>query len=68
LEDFKKYCKNDVRMTALVLLYLLHYKKLFLEGEEIAFSIEDLVNESNSLVPEAAEVVNQEQRNASLFA
>jgi hypothetical protein len=53
-------------MTALVLLYLLHYKKLFLEGEEIAFNIEDLVNHSNTFVPEAAEVV-QEQRNASLF-
>ncbi len=31
LEEFKKYCKNDVRMTALVLLYLLHYKKISME-------------------------------------
>lgn len=43
LEEFKKYCKNDVRMTAFVLLYLLHFKKIFIEWEEIKFTIEDFV-------------------------
>ncbi|HOG15247.1 MAG TPA: ribonuclease H-like domain-containing protein [Candidatus Absconditabacterales bacterium] len=43
LEELKKYCKNDVRMTAFVLLYLLHFKKIFIEGEEITFNIEDFV-------------------------
>lgn len=43
LEEFKKYCKNDVRMTAFVLLYLLHFKKIFIEWEEITFNINDFV-------------------------
>ncbi|MEI7563364.1 MAG: ribonuclease H-like domain-containing protein [bacterium] len=47
LETFKQYCKNDVRMTALVFLYLMHYKKVFIEGEEITFDLEDIVNKSN---------------------
>lgn len=43
LEEFKKYCKNDVRMTAFVLLYLLHFKKIFIEWNELTFSIEDFI-------------------------
>jgi len=43
LEEFKKYCKNDVRMTWFVLLYLLHFKKIFIEWEEIKFSIQDFI-------------------------
>ena len=43
IEEAKKYCKNDVRMTALVLLYFLHFQKLFVEGEEITFGINDLI-------------------------
>jgi len=43
LEEFKKYCKNDVRMTAFVLLYLLHFKKIFIDDKEITFTIEDFI-------------------------
>ncbi len=43
LNEFKKYCKNDVRMTAFVLLYLLHFKKVFIEWEEKTFEIKDFV-------------------------
>jgi hypothetical protein len=43
LNEFKKYCKNDVRMTAFVLLYLLHFKKIFIEWEEKTFEIEDFI-------------------------
>ncbi len=43
LDEFKKYCKNDVRMTAFVLLYLLHFKKIFIEWEEKTFEIKDFV-------------------------
>lgn len=43
LDEFKKYCKNDVRMTAFVLLYLLHFKKIFIEWNEKTFEIEDFV-------------------------
>lgn len=43
LDEFKQYCKNDVRMTAFVLLYLLHFKKVFIEWEEKTFEIADFV-------------------------
>ena len=49
-ELLSKYCKNDVRMTAFVLLYLLHFKKIFIEWtewneiwKEIKFTLEDFV-------------------------
>lgn len=36
--QFKKYCKNDVTMTHLILLYFLKYQKLSgEEGEEVSF-------------------------------
>jgi len=52
LEEFKKYCKNDVRMTALVLLYFLHYQKIFMEGEEIWFWINDLIEKGKREIKE----------------
>lgn len=48
LEEFKQYCKNDVRMTMLVFLYLMHYKKLFIEWEEITFTLEELEEKSRN--------------------
>lgn len=47
LEEFKLYCKNDVRMTALVMFYFLHYKKIFIDGEEFTYTLEEFVNKSN---------------------
>lgn len=52
LEEFKKYCKNDVRMTALVMFYFLHFKKIFMDGEEFTFSLEEFVEKSNHNTPE----------------
>lgn len=43
LEEFKKYCKNDVRMTAFCLIYLLHFKKVYIEWEEKTFDIDDFI-------------------------
>ena len=43
LNEFKKYCKNDVKMTALVMLYILHYKKIFIDGEEYNYTMDDFV-------------------------
>ncbi|NOZ44709.1 MAG: hypothetical protein GXP45_06285 [bacterium] len=43
INEFKKYCKNDVRMTALVMLYLLHYKKMFIDGKEYNYTIEEFI-------------------------
>jgi len=59
LEEFKKYCKNDVRMTMLIFLYLMHFKKLFIEGEQINFTIEDLVNKSRNSIKETNHMVGQ---------
>ncbi|MFA7298769.1 MAG: ribonuclease H-like domain-containing protein [Candidatus Absconditabacterales bacterium] len=59
LETFKKYCKNDVRMTMLVFLYFMHFKKLFIEGDEITFTLEDLVNQSNQDVKNTHYMIGQ---------
>ena len=56
LEKFKQYCKNDVRMTMLVFLYLMHAKKIFIEGEEITFTLEDLVEQSRQDVKSTTRV------------
>lgn len=52
LDELKKYCKNDVRMTALLMIYLLHFKKVFVEGEEYAYSLEEFVQLSNNQLEE----------------
>lgn len=43
LEVVKKYCKNDVKMTLLIFLYILKYKKLYEEWEEITFDDNDIL-------------------------
>lgn len=42
LSTVKSYCKNDVKMTFLVFLYLLKYQKLLLDGTEIIFNDKEL--------------------------
>ena len=59
LETFKKYCKNDVRMTMLVFLYLMHFKKLFIEGEEITFTLKDLEEKSGQVIKSTSHMVGQ---------
>jgi len=59
LEEFKKYCKNDVRMTMLIFLYFMHFKKLFIEGEEITFTLEDLEGKSRQEIKETGRMVGQ---------
>lgn len=61
LEEFKKYCKNDVRMTALVMFYFLHFKKLFIDGEEFSYSLEEFVQKSNNTLGENHENTLQNQ-------
>lgn len=65
LEEFKKYCKNDVRMTALVLLYLLHYKKINMEGDEMHFTLEDFLENSHGIIKE---VWGSNEKLANLFS
>ncbi|MEI6672058.1 MAG: hypothetical protein WCL02_01525 [bacterium] len=59
MEEFKRYCKNDVRMTMLVFLYFMHFKKLFIEGDEIIFSIEDLVGKSRQEIKSTSHMIGQ---------
>lgn len=59
LEEFKKYCKNDVRMTMLVFLYLMHFKKLFIEWDEIAFTLQDLEDKSRQWSKATSHMVGQ---------
>jgi uncharacterized protein YprB with RNaseH-like and TPR domain len=40
---FKNYCKNDVKMTILTLLYFIHYQKLHIEWQEIPFTLDALI-------------------------
>ncbi|MDR0860917.1 MAG: hypothetical protein LBO09_08345 [Candidatus Peribacteria bacterium] len=39
LETLKSYCENDVVMTTLLFFYLLHFKKIYLDGEEYLYDI-----------------------------
>lgn len=39
-------------MTALVMFYFLHYKKIFMDGEEFDFNLEEFVEKSNHNQPE----------------
>lgn len=43
LDAVKKYCKNDVTMTHLLFLYLVKYKKLFDEWQEIIYTDNDIL-------------------------
>ena len=66
LEEFKKYCKNDVRMTAFVLLYLLHFKKIFIDDKEITFTLDDFIK----LAKPKSEIKDEEEKaftNQSIF-
>ena len=62
LNEFKKYCKNDVRMTAFILLYLLHFKKVFIDWEEKMFEISDFVKQAKPKdnIEEAKEKFNKQ--------
>jgi hypothetical protein len=37
-------------MTALVMFYFLHYKKIFIDDEEFVFTMDDFLKKSNNLV------------------
>lgn len=47
MKELKKYCKNDVKMTLLVLMYLLKYKRIYNEWSEQQFTIQDLILHGN---------------------
>lgn len=47
LQTLKEYCKNDVKMTYLLLWYILYYKKLSLEWSDFVYTIEQFLEFSN---------------------
>ncbi len=49
LKTIQEYCKNDVRMTALLFFYLLHFKKLYIDGEEYDYDIPKFITHANVL-------------------
>ena len=49
LKSIQEYCKNDVRMTALLFLYFLHFKKLYIDGEEYVYDIPKFIEYSKTL-------------------
>ena len=59
LKTIQEYCKNDVRMTALVLLYLLHFKKVDLDNESFLFDIDKLI--------EISKPIQKKQNNQNSF-
>lgn len=64
LKTIQEYCKNDVRMTTLVLLYLLHFKKVDLDNEEYMFDLEQFINFSK---PQEKKKNQTNIQNQSLF-
>jgi len=66
LEEFKKYCKNDVKMTALVMLYMLHYKKISIDGEEYSYTLEDFISLAHKPREKAKETTKHIEK--SMFA
>lgn len=50
LKEIQKYCKNDVRMTALLFLYFLHFKKIYMDGAEYSYNIAEFIDKSNNIV------------------
>lgn len=64
LKKIQEYCKNDVRMTALVLLYLLHFKKVDLDNEDFSFDIPQFIELSKPTEKKAA----PKQISKSLFS
>lgn len=60
LNTVKNYCKNDVKMTLLVFLYLLKYQKLLLDGDELEFTDEDLREFGRVLWSDIPETTSQQ--------
>jgi hypothetical protein len=44
LDVVKEYCKNDVKLTLFVLLYIFRYKELSFDGEKYDITVEQFVD------------------------
>ncbi len=48
LNEIKSYCENDVKMTVLLLYYLVYFQKLSLNGEEYLYKIDKFLQLANN--------------------
>lgn len=53
-------------MTALVMFYFLHFKKIFMDGEEFTYTLEEFVQKSNHMTLSEEEESSKHQ-NQSIF-
>ncbi len=60
LDTLKKYCKNDVKMTYLVLWYIVYYRKMSLDGDDIVYTIDDIIEYGTSQYMSISENIEQE--------
>ena len=65
LKKIQEYCKNDVRMTALVLLYLLHFQKVDMDNEDYVFDTQKFIELSKPAEKKSSNTTNI--KNNSLF-
>lgn len=65
LKKIQEYCKNDVRMTMLVLLYLLHFKKVDIDNFDYIFDIKEFIELAKYTDKKSVE--NVSIKNNSLF-
>jgi hypothetical protein len=66
LKKIQEYCKNDVRMTALVLLYLLHFQKVDMDNEDYIFDTQKFIDLTKPT--EKNSIENKNIKNNSLFS
>lgn len=50
LKKAKNYCRNDVKMTLWVLLYILKYQQLYIDGSEINYEITEFIKYSQNKI------------------
>lgn len=62
---FKDYCKNDVKITMLVLFYLLNFQKLHIDEEEITYDLQDFLEQSTRLKSDKSQP--NQQPSVSMF-
>lgn len=65
LKKIQEYCKNDVRMTALVLLYLLHFQKVDMDNEDYIFDTKKFIELAKPTEKKSSN--NKNVKNNSLF-
>jgi hypothetical protein len=68
LDVVKEYCKNDVKLTLFVLLYIFRYKELSFDGEKYDITVEQFVDLSKqSDIKNLTEKKDMSQNNIFIY-